>query len=205
MRAHAGRASGPGLAHGRDPDRRSVRLHGPRPHAHVGEAKAPAFERHAVLAPGAAQDLEPLVHPRDALGARDAEGGELRVNVAHAGAEHHPSAREVVEHRQVLGELQRVAEREQQDVLTDRDALGDGGDRAAHRDRRGQIAVLDEMVLGEPDVVEAEPVDQRDLLERPGVELARRDLAPRRVAEVVEHAEAQRLGHRGASPSSAAR
>ena len=48
------------------------------------------------------------------------------------------------------------------------------------------------MVLAEPDEVEAEPVEQRELLDRLGVDVLQRVGAARRAAEVVGDAEAQR-------------
>ena len=73
--------------------------------------------------------------------------------------------------------------------------------RMRRRDRRRgrgdghevrQVAVLDEVVLAEPHQVEAEPVDEGDLLHRLGVDVGHRVVAAGRAAEVVGHAEAQR-------------
>ncbi len=73
------------------------------------EAEALARER-------AREDLEPFLHPRQPLRQRDAEAAELVRRVAHADAELHAAAAQIVEHREIFRETHRVAERQQADV-----------------------------------------------------------------------------------------
>ena len=68
----------------------------------------------------------------------------------------------------------------------------DGGGGAGDGHEARQVAVLDEVVLAEPHQVEAEAVEQADLLEGLGVDVLQRVRAAGRAAEVVGHAEAQR-------------
>jgi hypothetical protein len=71
----------------------------------------------------------------------------------------HPAAGEVVEDGQVLGDAQRVAlQRRQRDPEADPDPGGGGRDRAGGDERRGAVSVLLAVVLGQPDVVDAQPV-----------------------------------------------
>ena len=68
---------------------------------------------------------------------------------------------------------------------------------AATGNPRRQVAVVDEVMLGEPDEVEAEPVEPRDLVHDRGIELLMGEARLRRIAEVVGDAEAERFagGH----------
>jgi hypothetical protein len=71
-----------------------------------------------------------------------------------------------------------------------------GGDRAGdHREGR-QVAVVDEVVLGEPDEVETELVGERNLLQYLRVQLGIRNAGARWIAEVVCNAEAECVCHR---------
>src|SRR6202012_4756923 len=65
-------------------------------------------------------------------------------------------------------------------------ALADG---AGQHERRGGVAVLDEVMLGEPDGSEPEPFGPGDLVQRLTVERAERAVPLRGIAEVVPEAE----------------
>ena len=71
----------------------------------------------------------------------------------------------------------------------------DRGGRARHRGEGREVAVVDEVVLAEPHLVEAELVEPSDLLDRLGVHVAQRVVAAGRAAEVVRDAEPHRRGH----------
>src|SRR5215831_453663 len=70
--------------------------------------------------------------------------------------------------------------------------LGDGGGGGGDGHEARQVAVLDEVVLGEPDEVETEAIEEADLLQGLGVDVLQRVRATGRAAEVVHHAEPQR-------------
>src|SRR5260370_32719995 len=67
--------------------------------------------------------------------------------------------------------------------------------RRGDRDPRRQVAVLDEMVLGEPHEVEPEPVEPRHLVQDRGVQALMAQARFGWVAEIIGDAQAQRLRH----------
>jgi hypothetical protein len=95
------------------------------------------------------------------------------------------AARDDIDGRNILGKADRIVERHQQHAGCDADAVGAGGDRRGGRQNRGEIAVLDEVVLRQPDIIEPVVFAPRDLIEDFAVEPVGW-LAPlRRVAEVI--------------------
>ena len=60
-----------------------------------------------------------------------------------------PPAADDVEHRDVLGQADRLVEREDRGGHHDPERVGPGGDRRRQDQRRGQVAVLGPVVLGE--------------------------------------------------------
>jgi hypothetical protein len=142
------------------------------------------------------QHLQPFLRPRQPLRQGDAEAAELVGRVAHAHAELHAATTYIVEHREVLGETHRVAERQQADVRREPHARCPRRHRAGHRRPRRQVAVLHEVVLGEPHEVEAEAVEPRDLVEDLRVEARCRDAGVGRIPEVVDDAQPEgKTGH----------
>ena len=121
---------------------------------------------------------------------------ELVRRVPESDAELDAPARQLVEHGEVLGQAQRMRERDDRDVRRDPHVLGDRGGGAGNRRERRQVAVLDEVVLAEPDLVEAELVEPADLLDRLGVDVLQRVVAAGRAPEVVGDAESHRRSHR---------
>ena len=109
--------------------------------------------------------------------------------VAHADAEVEAPAGEQRERGGVLGESDRVVQRQQHQVRADPHPGRALGDRGGDHERRGRVAVVDEVVLGEPHRVEAELLGGDDLVERAAVELLERDPPLLGVAEVVPEAE----------------
>jgi hypothetical protein len=114
--------------------------------------------------------------------------------VAEADADLHPSAAQVVEDGEVLGQPDRVVERQQADIAGEPHVPGASRHGGGARDPRGQVAVVHEVVLGEPDQVEAQGVEPGHLLEDGGVEVGRTHPGFRRIAEVVDDAHAERWG-----------
>ena len=119
-----------------------------------------------LAAPGELEDLDDLAVAGLARLGVDAETAELAGLVAAADAEVEPSTREDVDHGGVLGQTQRVVERQDHDGGADADAARGLGGRGRHQQRAAEQAVAREVVLGEPGRVEAEGVGQLDLLER---------------------------------------
>src|SRR5882757_2039419 len=78
--------------------------------------------------------------------------------------------------------------------------LGTRGYRACHRHPRGQVAVIEEMVLGEPDEIESEPVEHNNLFHDRGVQARHVHARFRRVAEIVDGADAKGWTHDAWSP-----
>ena len=94
---------GCGLLHRLERDRRVV------------EREMRACHGHAVLGPEADDGLEVLFEPRHPLRLRRAETLELHLAIAEPGAEDHAPARHHVEGGDLLGDIQRLVQREQDD------------------------------------------------------------------------------------------
>src|SRR5262245_52305141 len=84
-----------------------------------------------------------------------------------------------------------------------------GGPRShgpGHGRPRWQVAVLDEVVLGEPDEIQAQPVEPAHLLENLRVQPRHGDTGIGRIAEIVDDADAKgRAAHRRLRYTSAVR
>src|SRR3977135_4181425 len=78
--------------------------------------------------------------------------------------------------------------------------LGTRAYRAFHRHPRGQVAVIEEVVLGEPDEIESEPVEHDNLFHDRGVQARHVHARFRRVAEIVDGADAKGWTHDAWSP-----
>src|SRR6478735_7700415 len=72
---------------------------------------------------------------------------------------------------------------------------GTRGDRARHRHPRRQVAVIEEVVLGEPHEIESEPVEHDHLVHDRGVQARHVHARVRRVAEIVDSADAKGWRH----------
>jgi hypothetical protein len=77
-----------------------------------------------------------------------------------------------------------VVERRDENGGADSDPLRTGGDRRGHRQRLREIAVVEQVMLGHPDGVDAEPVGLFAHLQRESVETAPVDLPLRRISQV---------------------
>ena len=100
--------------------------------------------------------------PRGPCGSRFAhsEAAELVRGVAEPDADLHPPAADVVEHREVLGQADRMVERQQADVARKPHVPGARRHRAGNGDPRRQVAVIDEVMFREPHEVDPEPSSQ---------------------------------------------
>lgn len=102
----------------------------------------------------------------------DVEALELLRPVARRESEQEPAVREHVERRLVLGIAQRVVQAEQRAAGADADARGAARDRGQHGQQVGTIAVVPEVMLGQPEAVEADLFGEEhvlhDLVVEPG-------------------------------------
>ena len=145
------------------------------------------------VGPDAPCDLDQLLGAPRALGDRHAEQLELPLAVAEAEPDLQPSAAQLVEHGDVLGEADRVLERAEQDRRADAHRRRSLRDRGQHREDGRQVAVVGHVVLGDPDGFVAQLLRQGDLVEVLGVEPVVRHVPLRRVAEVVPDPELHRM------------
>src|SRR5262249_2596304 len=72
---------------------------------------------------------------------------------------------------------------------------GARGDRARHRHPRRQVAVIEEVVLGEPYEIESESIEHDHLVHDRGVKVRHVHAGFWRVAEIVDSADAKRWSH----------
>lgn len=87
---------------------------------------------------------------RHPFGQRHPKCLELFGPPAQAHAQHKPAAGDQVDHRGVLRQADRLVQRGKQQRRADQDPPGARGDRGAHRQQRGQVCVVHEVVLGHP-------------------------------------------------------
>ncbi len=152
----------------------------------------------ACLGPGPDQDLLGLVEARLRLMVVDAKALIIIdvVGGAAAEADDEPALEDVVEHRQLLGEPDRVVQRHLQDREADFAVPGGGGERASKGDRVGIGADAVEMMLGQPDRVDAqfvgEPGFAQGLVDHDPVALGIAAVGKQEIAEF--HAATPRAG-----------
>ena len=162
-----------------------VRLRG---HRDVVEAVILALVRKPVLGPGLFQDFERLGEAVAAFAVRHAIGLVGAREAAATDAEDQPAVADLIDRRDLLGEAQRMAQRQHLDRGADLHPLGAGGDRAGQGQRRRQHRTLRrDMDLGQPHRVEAPALGRVDLLERGRERLLVAD--PGRPLKFVKHAE----------------
>jgi hypothetical protein len=117
-----------------------------------------------------AQHLDALVGQRHAARDGQTEAAELVRCVAHADADLDAAIADIVEYREVLGQPHRMIEWQQADVARKPHAFGARGDGARHRHPRRQVAVIEEVMLGEPHEIQSEPVEHDHLVHDCGVQ-----------------------------------
>src|SRR5207249_1422290 len=92
--------------------------------------------------------------PPSTLGAIDAGHDELLAPVAEPGDQADAAPAGQVQDGELLGQAYRVMERDEDGRDIDPDALRPPRDRGGERERRGEVAVIYTVVLGEDDEVE---------------------------------------------------
>src|SRR5208282_2927560 len=142
---------------------------GTRQNSHIMKIEMFALDAEALAGPRALQNFDRLQGAAEARLLRNLQRVEFLVAVAHPDAEAEAAAREHVDHRGVLGEAQRMIERGEQDVSAELQAGGARGDRGQHRHDGREITVVDEVMLGEPNGMEAGGLDEFYLAEHLGV------------------------------------
>ena len=128
--------------------------------------------RDDALVPQAANLPRPTVGVRVAAGQVDAVELELRNAVARSQAELEAAAADDVDDRRLLGELGWVVERRDDDRRADARSARAGGHRGGQRQRLGQVAVVETVVLRQPDRVAPEALGLLAHLQREAVEAA---------------------------------
>jgi hypothetical protein len=124
-------------------------------------------------------------HERGPVREALAERAELHCYVAAGQDRNQAPAADHVDHREVLGDADRVVQRRDQRGDHDAHAPRARGDRRREHQRRGQVAVGRAVVLGDAHAVEAHAVRPGALLERRGEELLGSRATPRGAAQVV--------------------
>ena len=175
-------------------------MHVARPDHHVVETVALAVETELLASEAMAQHLDAFVGQRHAARDGQAESAELVRRVAHADANLDAAVADIVEHSEVLGQPDWVVERQQADVARKPHALGTRGDRARHGHPRRQVAVIEKVMLGEPDEIESESVEHDHLVHDRGVQARHVQARFRRVTEIVNSADAKGWRHDAGSP-----
>ena len=103
--------------------------------------------------------LHRLFHARSLRVGRDAEHVRVGGELTGPASQHRAAAREVVEEHHAVGEHQRVVIGERADARAEPDVLRAlGGDADEHLGRRDDLEA-GRVVLADPDLVEAEPVE----------------------------------------------
>ena len=149
------------------PEGRMRLLHRPRPHGGQAHREELALVDERLLGPGANEHRGRLVHPLVAVVAAQAVADVLVLVVAGAAADAHfqAPAAQIVEDGELDGQTHRMMKRHLDDREAHARARGARGQRAGERDRIGVGALAGEVVLGEPQVVEAHRFGEHALLE----------------------------------------
>src|SRR4029077_6206185 len=173
------------LGSARTPEQLGMRLaHRPRKNSRVAELEILSVEAEALAGPRAFQDLHRLERPAEPLFARHPEALELLGAVAKPDSEPQPAMRKHIDEGGIFGELQRMVKRREQNVGADSDARRARRYRCRRRHHRGQVAIVGEMMLSQPDRIEAERLRRGHLCKRRIVEIAKRQLRSRRISKI---------------------
>src|ERR1700722_1955512 len=155
-----------------------------RQHAHVSELEILAVETESIAGPCELENLNGLQRAAESLRTRHAEAFELLGAVSEAYPKSEPAAREDIDECGVLGQLQRVKKRRQQDVGADSDARSARRNSSSRGHQRRQVAVVGEVMLGEPDGIEAKLLGGLHLRKRLAIKISKRQLRAGRIAEI---------------------
>jgi len=131
-----------------------------------------------------------MVGARAALLGRHAEARKLFPLKADADAELETAAGDHINGCDVLGKADGIVKRHQEHPGCDADATGAGADGRGYGENGGKVAILDEVVLGQPNIIKAFVLGPGDLIEDFAVEPVGGLPPLRRVAEVVPKAKA---------------
>jgi len=99
------------------------------------------------------------------------------------------AGREEVHRRGLFGETHRAVHRHQDDASADANGFPARSHRCGNPERTGHVAVVDEVVLAHPHVVEAEVLRVAGQVGLLAIHVQPRPAIPRRVAVGVEHAD----------------
>ncbi len=146
--------------------------HGTRKNSRVAELKRLSVETESLAGPRAFQNLHRLERSAEPLVARHPKAFELLGAVTKPDPEAEPAMRKHIDECGILGELQRMVKRREQNIRPNGDTRSARSYRRRRRHQRGQVAVVGKMMLGEPDRVEAERLRRRHLCKRRVIELA---------------------------------
>src|SRR5215471_2588974 len=161
-----------------------------RRHLDVLEVEECTLQGNTFSGKNAANNLQGFVGSRPALLEGHTKTFELFSFEAKTDTELEPTARDDIDDGNILGQAHGVVKRHQEHPGRDADPLCAGSDRCSDGHNRREIAVVDEVVLRHPYVVEAVVLAPRDLFEDFAVEPIG-GLAPlRRIAEVVPQTKA---------------
>jgi hypothetical protein len=128
----------------------------------------------AVRRPQPAHQLKTLLEDTLVVLERDVERQIFAPIVAAPGGKHDPAAGQKIERRPLLGDPDRVMQRQHGDCRSEPDARGIGGDIGQHEVRAGQHAQRVEMMLADPGRAHAELVGIESLGGDVGDKLVRR-------------------------------
>ena len=99
------------------------------------------------------------------------------------------AVREEVDRRGLFGDTHRAVHPHQDDASADANGFRARSRRRGNRARAGHVAVIDEVVLAHPHVVEAEVLREAGQIELLAIHVRPRPAVPRRVAVGVEQGE----------------
>jgi hypothetical protein len=183
----AGGAVDRGFRHRAEVELRGVL--GSRRDAHPAVPEALAVEIERLARPGAADQRDALFDEARTVPQLAAELAKLERAVAATDTEVEAPARQQRQRGRVLRDPDRIVQRQDHQVGSDAHAPRARAHRPRDHERRGRVAVVAEVMLRQPDRVEAEPLGLDDLVEDLGVEPLERHGPRRRVAEVVPESE----------------
>src|SRR5580704_7981243 len=156
----------------------------PRQHAHVAELEILSLETESLSGPRLLENLDRLQRAAKSLRARYAEALEFLGAVTEPNPEPQPAARDRVDEGCVLGQLEWMPKRREQDVGADGDSRRSRCNSGSGGHQRGQITVVGEVMFGEPNGIEAELLGRLNLRQRFVIKFSKRKRRMGRIAEI---------------------
>ena len=173
---------------------------GARQHAHVAKLEMLALEAEAFAGPCLAQNLDRFERAAKAMLFRDLQAVELFIAVAHPYSQAQSAVGNDIDHSGIFGQAQRMIKRREQNVGSERDPRGARRYRREHCHHRGQVAVVNEVMLGHPERIEAGLLEEFDLPKHRGIESSEIHVRRFGISE-IEHVTKFHLRHIRVSPS----